>query len=92
MRNKLLIIGGVFLFIYYLKKRKDKQTEEIKIQTALKANELTAKETIDIIRLKLNDYFLSQYTTMDEDERDQWILYLTTGLEGYKQQFLDPNK
>ena len=92
MRNKLLIVGGVLLFIWYLKKKKDKQNEDTKIQAALKANELTAQETVDMIRLKLDNYLMYQFPSMEEDERDQWILYLTTGLEEYKQQLQSQEK
>jgi hypothetical protein len=90
MKTKLIIAGVVILFLYMAKKKKDAKKEAQKMEVALKANEMSAGEQMDIMRLKIYDFLSRQMPFMPEVERDEWVLILTTGLEEYKDKYLNP--
>ena len=88
MKYKILIIGAIILFLYFAKKKKDKQKEDKQIQVALQANEMPAIEQLDIIRLKIDDFIRFNMPFMSDDERVGLVVEITSNLEAYKQQFI----
>jgi len=88
MKTKLLIAGGIILFLWYAKRKKDVKKQEIKLEEALKSNEMPAGEQIDIVRLKIDDWLRLNMPFMSEDERAVWVIDLTTGLDEYKQKYM----
>jgi hypothetical protein len=90
MRTKILIAGGVILFLWWMKHKKDAQKQEKKLEAALQANEMPTAEQVDIIRLKIEDWLQLNMPFMSEDERLHWVMDMTTGLEEYKQKYIRP--
>jgi hypothetical protein len=88
MKTKLLIAGGLILFLWYAKRKKDAKKQDQKFEEALKSNEMPAGEQIDIVRLKIDDWLRLNMPFMSEDERAVWVIDLTTGLEEYKQKYM----
>jgi hypothetical protein len=88
IKTKYLVIGGIIVFLYLLKKQKDKeQTQnEEKLKASLSANELSATETTDMIRLKLDLFFQEVSPSMQENDRTNLVVNLTSGLKEFKQQ------
>lgn len=92
MKTKLIIAGAgvLVLYLYWLKKKKNKAKEEKLIEESLPVNmAMPAAQQIDIIRLKLDDFMKFQFPFMSEDERVYWIVDLTSNLENYKQKYTD---
>jgi hypothetical protein len=92
MKTKLILAGAgvLVLYLYWLKKKKDKVKEEKLIEESLPVNNgIPAADQIDIIRLKLDDFMKFQFPFMSEDERVYWIVDLTSNLENYKQKYTD---
>jgi hypothetical protein len=87
IKAKYFVIGGVLVFLYLLKKKKDrdKQQEEEKLQMALSANELSASETTDMIRMKLDLFFQEVSPSSSEADRMNLVINLTSGLAEFKQ-------
>ena len=90
MKIKIAIISAVVLMLYFAKRKKDKQKEDKKLEAALKANELSAGEQLDIMRLKIEDFIRDNFPFMNEEEVIYWVLDLTSNLEQYRQKY-NPN-
>jgi hypothetical protein len=88
IKAKYLVIGGIVVFLYLLKRQKDKeQTQnEEKLKASLSANELSATETTDMIRLKLDLFFQEVSPSMQENDRTNLVVNLTSGLKEFKKQ------
>lgn len=82
-RAKVLIAGGIILFLYLRKKQKQK--EEKKTEEQLKSNELSKVDSIEVIRYKLDEYLLFEFGQhMEADEVHNIVMALTSDLEDYE--------
>ncbi len=86
MKYKLLIAGAIILLLVLHKRKKDKQAEEKKIQMAVQENQMSPEEQLDIIRLKIDNFLRFQMPFMTQEERDYYIIDLTSNLDNYKQE------
>jgi hypothetical protein len=92
MKTKLIIAGAgvLVLYLYWLKKKKNKAKEEKLIEESLPVNmAMPAAQQIDIIRLKLDDFMKYQFPFMTEEERVYRIVDLTSNLDTYQQQYTE---
>jgi hypothetical protein len=90
MKTKLILAGVLVLYLYWLKKKKNKAKEEKLIEESLPVNmAMPAAQQIDIIRLKLDDFMKYQFPFMTEEERVYRIVDLTSNLDTYQQQYTE---
>lgn len=85
MNTKWLIIGGIVVFLYLAKKKKDREKEEKKVEEAIKANQLSDNEKVGLIRLKIEEWLNTNVPELDDDEVRINVIQMTTGLSEYKE-------